>query len=465
MANPGQAFLFQPPQPAPAPRKKSLSKWAQIGLDLSDPGFSKLHSKESHFSDDDKKYDLEPEKFEAFKQSLIEKVNRMHSNEVMLIDDDSGNLKNVLKEYTLLNAENVSDTANIRWPTVDPTFANQREMDLFTDKQIKASIIGNYINEALTDNAKNQLRADQNLFEVEDSDGNPYFDGPSYYWKIAELVDPDNGHLIENVRKQLRSLNVKDFGFSIIKMLAEFKNLKRRIVELGGTYDTDDQFLDFWDAVKTMKEKRFQMYVTTEKDIFRKLSRANRGQVDEYIRDMTSKQVSMEADGEWNKMSPEDAMVMAFVTMMDSEKPSSSTTKDTSKDQDLTPEERQKKYEDRIPDWKKIAPKGDEPTTITKNGKTYHWCTKCRNGKGMWALHTTEEHRGHSKSNSGDQTKKKVSFKSDVSTDTTKSDANSDSKSTPTSSKPSIQVKKDLLQNAKAYLAQFQDFPEGGAQG
>jgi hypothetical protein len=33
-------------------------------------------------------------------------------------------------------------------------------------------------------------------------------------------------------------------------MLAEFKNLKRRIGELGGTYDTDDQFLDFWDAVK-----------------------------------------------------------------------------------------------------------------------------------------------------------------------------------------------------------------------
>lgn len=278
--------------------RKSLSKWAQVGLDLSDTGFNKLHSKESHFSDDDKKYDLEPEKFVSFKQSLIEKVNRMHANDIMQANDDKGNLKDILREYTLLNGENIGDAAAIRWPTTDPTFTTQRELDIHTDKQIKASVIGNYIHEALTDDAKNQLRADQNLFEVEDIDGSPYFDGPSYYWKIAELVDPDNGHLIENVRKQLRSLNVKDYGFSIIKMLADFKNLKRRISELGGTYDADDQFLDFWDAVKTMKEKRFSMYVTNEKDIFRKLSRANRGSIDEYIRDMTSKQVAMEADNE-----------------------------------------------------------------------------------------------------------------------------------------------------------------------
>ena len=452
--------------------KKSLSKWAQVGLDLSDPGFSKLHSKESHFSDDDKKYDLEPEKFEAFKQNLIEKVNRMHSNDVMMIDDDAGNLKHVLKEYTLVNSENVSDSAELRWPDVDPPFLNQREMDVFTDRQLKSSVIGNYINEALTDNAKNQLRADQNLFEVEDTDNNPYFDGPSYFWKIAELVDPDNGHLIENVRKQLRSLNVKDYGFSIIKMLADFKNLKRRINELGGTYDADDQFLDFWDSVKTMKEKRFAQYVSNEKDLFRKLARANRGTVDQYIRDMTSKQVAMEADSEWNKMSPEDAMVMALVTMMDSDKSSTKPSTTKSDESNLTPEERQKRYEDRIPEWKKVEPKNDEPTTMSKNNKTYNWCKKCRNGKGMWALHTTDEHKGNTFSKSKtDENKKKVSFQTDTSSTSSKTSSNPPTSTTDSSktekqgTTPSIKVKKELLTNAKAYLAQFQDFPKGGALG
>ena len=452
--------------------RKSLSKWAQVGLDLSDTGFNKLHSKESHFSDDDKKYNLEPEKFVAFKQNLIEKVNRMHANEIMQADDDSGNLRDILREYTLLNADNVRDAATLRWPNPEPNFTTQTEIDIHTDRQIKASVLGNYINEALTDEAKNQLRADQNLFEVEDIDGCPYFDGPSYYWRIAELVDPDNGHLIENVRKQLRSLNVKDYGFSIIKMLAEFKNLKRRINELGGTYDMDDQFLDFWDSVKTMKEKRFSQYVITEKDSFRKLARANRGNVDEYIRDMTSKQVAMEADSEWNKMSAEDAIVMALVTMMDDPKQSKSGQSHSKPDEHLTPEERLKRYEARIPEWKKQAPAEGEPDSIKKNEKTYNWCKKCRNGKGMWALHKTEEHKGKvykdQSNTTADKSSKKVSFKTETSNENDSS--NSDSSKAPASkedkpSGPSIQVKKDLINNAKAYLAQFQDFHKGGAQG
>ena len=458
----------QPPlaQQPPPFVKKSLSKWAQVGLDLSDAGFSKLHSKESHFSDDDKKYDLDPEKFVSFKQNLIEKVNRMHANDIMQADDDNGNLKDILREYTLLNTENISDAAALRWPNPEPAFANQRDVDQYTDKQVKASVIGSYINESLTDEAKNQLRADQNLFEVEDVDGCPYFDGPSYYWKIAELVDPDNGHLIENVRRQLRSLTVKDHGFSIIKMLAEFKNLKRRINELGGTYDMDDQFLDFWDSMKTMKEKRFAQYVVQEKDRFRKLARANRGNVDDYIRDMTSKQVAMEADGEWNKMSPEDAMVMALVTMMDTPKQTPKSNEPTTS-KDLTPEERLKRYESRIPEWKKVPPKDGEPTTLEKNDKTYHWCTKCRLEKGMWALHNTEEHKGKptttTTTEKSTKEKKKVSFQADTSIPTPTE--SSDSKTSTETKQPSIQVKKELLTNAKAYLAQFQDFQEGGAQG
>ncbi len=54
---------------------KSLSKWATRGLNLSEAGFSKLHSQESKFSDDKNKYNLEPDKFEIWKNELIEKVN------------------------------------------------------------------------------------------------------------------------------------------------------------------------------------------------------------------------------------------------------------------------------------------------------------------------------------------------------------------------------------------------------
>ena len=51
---------------------------------------------------------------------------------------------------------------------------------------------------------------------------------------------------------------------------------------------------------------------------------------------------------------------------------------------------------------------------------------------------------------------KKVSF----ATETTNQDEANDEDS---NAEPKIQVNKSLLTNAKAYLAQFQDFPQGGS--
>jgi hypothetical protein len=319
----------------------------------------------------------------------------------------------------------------------------------------------------LTEAAQKQLKADISLFEVTDHLGNSYFDGPSYFFAIADFVDPDNAHLVENVRKELRTLNVKDYGYSVIKMLAEFKNLRTRIQELGGTYDQDDQFLDFWESLKTMKEKEFARYVKQEKDIYRKMSRANRGRIEVFMKDMTDKEVAMRTDKEWNVMSPEDAMIVSLVSVIeggnskskekkkgtnknknDNKDSDSSSTKDTKPA--ITSEEAFKKKDAKIPDWKKIPPKEGEKKTKEKDSKTYYWCSKCRNGKGMWALHKESDHKFSFKSNNKD---KKVSFTAET--------KNGEAKGTPT-----IQVSKNLMSNAKAYLARLgQDFPEGGTQG
>ena len=447
--------------PAPAPiTKKSLSKWAIRGLDLTDSGFSKLHSQESKFSSDKTKYNLEPEKFESYKGELIQKVNRMHALTSMAADDDTGTICEILKEYTKLTRENITVARDTRWPVTDPPFTSQEDADEFTDEQLKASTIGNYIHNSLTEDAQRQLKADNALIEVIDADGNQYYDGASYFYALADLVDPDNGQMIEKVRKQIRVLDVKDFGFSIIKMLAEFKNLMTRIGELGGTYDDDDKFLDFWECLRTMKEKEFARYVKQEKDIYRKKSRATRGRVEEYMRDMNNKEVAMKSDNEWNIMSPEDAMVMALVNVLEETKIQKKNydnkkSKDTGNNKvQLSDEEKFKKKDAKIPDWKKVSPKEGGSKTKVVEDKTYYWCTKCRNGKGMWALHEkhSDEYKYDPTKKKGTKENKKVSF----ATDTTSEDESKE--------EPAIKVNKNLLTNAKAYLAQFQDFQTGGSQ-
>ena len=117
------------------------------------------------------------------------------------------------------------------------------------------------------------MKADESLITVQDADGNQFYDGPTYFWKLAEIVNPNNDSMIETERNKLKSLNIKDFGYSVIKMTAEFKNIQTRVEDLGGTYSTDEQFLDFWNAMKTMKEKEFAHYVKNQKDEYRETPR------------------------------------------------------------------------------------------------------------------------------------------------------------------------------------------------
>ena len=84
----------------------------------------------------------------------------------------------------------------------------------------------------------------------------------------------------------MRGLNVKDFGFSIIKLLSHFQLLMKRVSKLGRTYSKDKQFLDFWTMLKTMKEDEFTCYIKMEKDKYNATPKAQRAKLETYIQDM-----------------------------------------------------------------------------------------------------------------------------------------------------------------------------------
>ena len=231
-------------------------KWGITGLDISDAGFNKLHSKEQTFEESSRKrYDLEKEGFLNYSNNLIEKVIRIYGNRDFTIQDSTTPTAKdcfVLTEYTKLTQANVLANRNERWPVTDPVFSNQNEYDKFVDSQIKASTIGAYIHDSLTESAKRQLKSDEDFIMVKDADRNQFYDGPTYFWKLAEIVDTNNDSMIETERNKLKSLNVKDHGYIVIKMMTEFNNIRTRVEDLGGTYSSDEQYLDFWNAMKTI---------------------------------------------------------------------------------------------------------------------------------------------------------------------------------------------------------------------
>jgi len=435
---------------------QGLSKWSTVGLSLTDTGFSKLHSKESHFEKDKKKYDLSPENFRTYTRNLIEKVERIHAVNDFQVNIRTGKDAYILKEYTSISLALMNANRDARWPDAAPTtITNQDLANRFTDSQIKTSVIGAYIHESLSEPAKVQLQADSDLFKVTDLNGEHYYDGPSYFHCIARLVDPDNGHLVAKAKTEIRNLNVKDYGYNVKMMLAEFKNMKNRIFDLGGEYSNDDQFLDLWNSVKTLKEKEFSRFVRQLRDEEARKDVTAREPIDNVIRDICAKQTRMEVDKEWNVLSEEDNVIMTLMGLVQAN--SSGNPKKSKPNEEKTDNKSNRKPYI-IPDWKKVPPAAGEKPRKTVDDRIYHWCRKCRDGDGMWSLHQESEHVDNFKRSKSNNSKTSTATKA-VSFNV--SDSSEDS-ADDTSAGPKLQVKQDLLAEAKSFLTQLTDFPTGG---
>ena len=94
--------------------------------------------------------------------------------------------------------------------------------------------------------------------------------------------------------------------------------MKTRITDLGGDYSVDDQFLDLWTGVGTMKGKEFSGYVKQSEDDESAKEKSTRNSINEVIRKIGAKQTRMETKNEWNMLSQEDSMIMTLTDMVSS---------------------------------------------------------------------------------------------------------------------------------------------------
>ena len=225
-------------------------------------------------------------------------------------------------------------------------------------------------------------------------DGMIVNDGPALFWCITRIVQPDNRHLVDKLKTRICELLAKNFGFSVKTMLSEFISLSDEIGDLGGTYDEDDKQLDFWKAVKTMPEQKFSMFVAQQHDIYRASSRGSRESVTMLINKMIAKQVNMEAENEWNKLSLEQSQILALTARLQEAKGSAKTshTQQDSNSLNNQPDKDRKKF--KYPEWKKVPPAEGEPGEKIVDGLTYYYCPHDHNGHGaVWGRHKPEEHK------------------------------------------------------------------------
>ena len=225
-----------------------------------------------------------------------------------------------------------------------------------------------------------------------------------------------------------------------------------------------------------MREKEFTRFVRDLQDQEARKPKANRQTIEAIIQDIADKQTRMETENEWNIMSPEDSMIMALAGYIESTKSQTNNkakkktqgSEQSTKKSNDTSDTKPKSKEDRFPAWKKTLPNEGESKTKVVENRTYYWCTKCRAGKGLWAMH--KEHDDNFVPSSKRNLDKEDSKLHVTETATKKVSLNlvpaTANEDIDNGDEPQVKVKPQLLvNNAKTYLAQFQDFQTGGLQG
>ena len=177
----------------------------------------------------------------------------------------------------------------------------------------------------------------------------------------------------------------------------------------------------------------------------------------------------METKGEWNALSQEDAMIMALTSMIENKNIFKSQPKATNTPRpqeksnrdsqgNISAEERAKLREAKIPDWKKLEPGPNDPKSKEVNGRRYHWCTKCRNGKGMWDMHEKHDDSFQSGKTSSQGILKNATSNQKPIEEKRKVTFNAVEEKDDDNSRTEITVNESLFKNEKSYLAQFTDF-------
>jgi hypothetical protein len=381
----------------------SLNPWEKEGLDiLNDSSLLKQYNWERTFKELDNngvtrpKFDLEPETFNILKGRLILKSERMAMRPVLTLNTD-GASRFLLEQSQLVGRDAIIQYRDTIWKTDIESFTDQRQYNLFSDHRLKLKVLGDYLEDCLTSGALRELESTKEDWKVTNGDGHVYNDGAVLFWHVANLIKPNNDALIDNAKEKLRKLNVKNFDNSVIKMLTIFENIVNEIAnDLGGEITESEKMTALWKCLETMKDANFSRVVSDEKRIFRReLNLSKRKTCRELMLDMKREEVNMKADDIWNKPTDDQKTIVAlqaFINQTASEGQNAFlNTSEASASLSKTDKSNFKAKRE----W--MFKREGEETTMTKDDKLYHWCSKHKNpltgGKGQWVRHKESEHR------------------------------------------------------------------------
>jgi hypothetical protein len=314
--------------------------------------------------------------------------------------DDEGNntitvSRNVLDEHSKISVEEATTAGGFRFGSSfdaetpegkhDFTVSDnvQPEMEQI---RVKSCMIAEFLMNSFTDEAKRSILVHRKRFEYTTADGSIVNDGVAMLLICLKTTNPNTKVGISNLKSYLSKASPDQHNGDIAIMINAMEQRKQEIEEKGGRHD--DFLLNVFDACEKSKNKGFTKFAATLRDKWE--SDESEGEdfdLQTILQQLTTKwnNISQRSSSSDDSTDPPDAKFIALTTEISTLKTEIQNMQRSNGSSGAT------NSGGRNP----IAPWRYEKTlgaSVTKDGKTWYWCTQHAGGKGMYVTHHPDDH-------------------------------------------------------------------------
>ena len=306
---------------------------------------------------------------------------------------NAGDFKNLLTQSPSISLERVQREAHRRYGTaiaenndvpmqpwtkaaLDPANSDDDKKRFY--QRVHASVVSEIIKGMLTPKGWEDLMLEKAKFTFVDTTGIETYDGPTMLKVTLEEIDPTSTVNIELHRQAIEQMKLHEYHNNVTEMLKEMEKHHQAITSNGHAYEPETYRRHILSALLSGPNKEFNTHVGAIKsDVDSNYGYHSKITPSELITAAKSQYTNMEKRGDWTKVDPKDAKILALTTDVKKLK----EQRDQKQQQDAN-----QPTEEMVPGTKtlKLWRTKNVGPTVTKDGVTWNWCPHHKDPQGRF---------------------------------------------------------------------------------
>ena len=329
----------------------------------------------------------------------------------------AGNFKNLLSQSPSISLERMQREAHRRNATalaetdpIPPLPWAKSDLDPANVDADKERFYRRVDSNVVTENIKGILSAkgwqdillESSSFTFTDASGMDWYDGPTMAKVLLEQIDPTSAVNLEMHRHAIESVKLQTHNNNVTEMVKDIEKHHRVITSNGGSYPAESYRRHIITALLSGPNEAFNTHFRSIKtDVDACYGFHANVTPDQLMRSAKSMYVNAERLGEWNKVDPKDARIMALATevreLSNAAKASAHTgnpaPSSTKSSKEISVNDDIVEGTKTLKKWRTV----NVGSTVKVDGTLYNWCPHHKHSEGTfdglyYSSHTVDTH-------------------------------------------------------------------------